>query len=234
MKTPATSPKLPPAPLAESSEWLPFGEVLLPWSTPLVVGLATGLAGLAGLLVGWFADLGMAIAMCIVGGAMVAARGAVVALGATLGGRLLRGTSRPVRWACGMAVVGVVPGLEVLIQSRYGVAGVHGVSYSTLLCWVALGAGRDALLGLCLGAVLMSRPGHWWPSALSGAGVLALYCVADALLGGPLAEIGLMPGGHYWGPEELAAPAVVVVAGALVGLSLRRLLVVQVDRQAGL
>ena len=231
MKTPTTSPKLPPAPLAESSEWPPFNEVLLPWSTPFVVGLATGLAGLAGLLVGWFDDPGTAIAMCIVGGVMVAARGAIVGLGATLGDRALKGTARPVRWACGIAAVGLVPGLEVLVQSRHGIYGGGG-TFS--LWWVALGAGRDALLGLCLGALLTSRPGHWWPSALSGAGVLILYCVADTFLGGPLDEVGLMPHGRYWGLEELSALAIVAAAGALVGVSLRRLLVVQAGRQAGL
>jgi len=232
MKTPTTSPKLPPAPLAEGHEAPPFDEVLLPWSTPFVVGLATGLAGLAGVLVGWFDDPESAINLGVVGGVMVAARGALVGLGATLGDRVLKGTSRPVRWACGMAVVGLVPGLEGLMQVLY--YGMQLVSHSMTLWWVVLGASRDALLGLCLGAVLMSRPGHWWPSALTGAGVLALYCAADGLLGGPLEEIGLMPDRHYWGLEELAAPAVVVVAGALVGLSLRRLLAVQADRQAGL
>jgi hypothetical protein len=182
---------------------LPWARVALPWSTILFGGLA-GLGGTVFVLPFMLLSPRDAEVIIILGGVGCFLRGLLVSLAAVLADRVLRRAARPWRWALGMLVLGLVPGLEVLVPSA-----------PSLPHWMGLynlsGAIRDGWFGLVLGLAAYRQEGAVRRMGLAGALALPLYLPLEYARGGPLTPLlgGL--------DEAVPLIALLIGAGGLIG-----------------
>jgi hypothetical protein len=184
---PSRGPPLPPSPLAQVVEVPPFERARLPWTTLLFALLgalvASLLVALAFLRIHQDAFLIGGIAAVVAG-----ARALGLAVGATAADRVAADWPRVARWALGLAIAGVVPGLELLPM------GFQAFPNWVVVClpWLAAGAVRDGLIGAISGYSLLQERTLVWARCMGVAAVWGAYAACDLTLSGPLAEI---PGG---------------------------------------
>jgi hypothetical protein len=211
---------LPPPPAAPEGDG-PFPDtVRLTWHTPFFIALAE----LVAYSVLW-------LPFCIAGrtawGALswiatcAAWAAALRGLGAAAADRWTPGYPRPIRWALGMAVVSIVPPLELLVPAllwwRTPFASTLGWGWAPTVPWTA---GQAIVVGLVLGSVAGRTRGSPWGLALAGLVMFIALYGFSGVSGLVMSLSGVPP----WGPRNVVPCAWLIarpgVRGALFGIAL--------------
>lgn len=179
-------PPLPPSPLTPAVEVPPSERLRLPWVTLLFALLGALIAGLLLTL----AFLRMHADAFSIGGmaAVVAgARALVLGFGGTAADRVARYWPRVARWGLGLAILGLVPGLE-LLPIWFG-AGPRRVVIC--LTWMAAAAVRDGVIGALSGYLLSQEKALLWARCIGAAVIWGVYVAYDVYFSGPLTGVFL-------------------------------------------
>jgi hypothetical protein len=176
-------PPLPPSPLTEVVEVEPFERLRLPWTTLLVALLGALIAGLL-LTVGFLSTHREAHMVGVVAVVVAGVRAVVLALGAVAADRIVGGWPRMARWGLGLAILGLVPGLELVPM------GLAASPNWVAMClpWMAAAAVRDGLIGAISGCFLLRQRTLLWARCIGAAAVWGGYAACDLGLSGPLTE----------------------------------------------
>lgn len=181
-------PPLPPSPLTRVVEVIPLSRVPLPWRAlvftlvaPVVCGLVVALS-LSPVGADVLSALSVWTVLCVV----LWLRYIPAVFVAALADRLAPSCPRWTRWGAAMGVIGLLPGIEYLLEPQ-GPLSLWLWGWK----WWMLGATlRDACLGVALGwAVGRERWALLWAAGV-GAGIWAAYLGLDLALGGIMLGFG--------------------------------------------
>ncbi len=180
----SSAPPLPPSPLTEVVEVEPFERLRLPWTTLLFALLGALLPGPI-LSLAFLRVHPDAYVIGGVGAVMAGVRALVLAFGATAADRVVNCWPRMARWGLGLAILGLVPGLE---QVPMGFPAFPNWAVIRL-AWMAGAAVRDGLIGAISGYLLL-REGDVLRARCIGTVVIwGVYVAYDFYFSGPLTGI---------------------------------------------
>jgi len=195
-----------------------FADVLLPWNTPLLTGLAglTSAAPVVLLTLTHYSLTWSALTLALAGAA-----GALVGLGAVVVERLFPRWPRPLRWAVGMAARGLVPVFApVVFWYAYATTGQIAPALFQALLDVVFTLVAGGLTGLGMGLAATRSEGLFWRLLIAGGAIgmvrsllsIPLAAAEHAAVGVPLAALTW----QYWGELLLSN----CLFGLFLGLAL--------------